>query len=566
MKAPIAHRPVTGARRILRRPSPPRGRGPLRRPLALLYRQSAKARSAAPAAVRAADGRSVSLAPRLQIALHLSFMLNEQHRAYQVPAATFAPVAARLAAPAQRQAWPSRHLSSVEHWRRMDAVGRTPVGAPIGSSPSFEHRGARGDAGPPGRHAVLACAGSGFRPISLSSVGRPGRRSAGSASHAAAAPPWPLREAAGAARLAPIPGNRPDHRRLLVTRLGNGPALVRAGAAARHDSSDASTYRIPSTAEHRGGGGHIDAAVPGRHRPQSQETSIKGGDAVSLRTRSRARGMDASAAGPSGTRSRETSTKGGDAVSLRVRNNARAIDAAAAAPSGTRSQETAAKGGNSVSLRVRNNARGIDAAAAGASGTRSQETSTKGGGAVSLRMPGDERLRVSESRIRLRLPSADLHRAGLAPGRAARPDGTNGTVPGSAQTGLRSISRRLPSVMALASSLSRPERARAPRAADRPSIAMGAPAGRGSPAPLHLAGRQSGRTTAPAPFSSDRAPPPLDFRSAEAPPAPPPPAEARPAATTAPPAAPIDLGAVSRDVISRIEKRLRVERERRGRS
>jgi hypothetical protein len=34
----------------------------------------------------------------------------------------------------------------------------------------------------------------------------------------------------------------------------------------------------------------------------------------------------------------------------------------------------------------------------------------------------------------------------------------------------------------------------------------------------------------------------------------------------APSAAPIDLEAVSRGVIARIEKRLRVERERRGRS
>jgi hypothetical protein len=60
-------------------------------------------------------------------------------------------------------------------------------------------------------------------------------------------------------------------------------------------------------------------------------------------------------------------------------------------------------------------------------------------------------------------------------------------------------------------------------------------------------------------------PPPLDYRR-PAPSAPPVQPEARPVATTAPSAPAIDLEAVSRDVIRRIEQRLRVERERRGRS
>jgi hypothetical protein len=87
----------------------------------------------------------------------------------------------------------------------------------------------------------------------------------------------------------------------------------------------------------------------------------------------------------------------------------------------------------------------------------------------------------------------------------------------------------------------------------------------GIKAPLYLAERQSGRAAAPASYGSGRAPPPLDFRSIAPPPAPAP-AEARPAAPAARPPAPVDLEAISRDVISRIEKRLRVERERRGRS
>jgi hypothetical protein len=88
----------------------------------------------------------------------------------------------------------------------------------------------------------------------------------------------------------------------------------------------------------------------------------------------------------------------------------------------------------------------------------------------------------------------------------------------------------------------------------------------GGDAPLYLAAQPAGRTTAPDSFSPAWAPPPLVYRSAAPPPAPQPQPEARPAAAAAPSAPPVDLEAVSRDVISRIEKRLRVERERRGRS
>jgi hypothetical protein len=100
----------------------------------------------------------------------------------------------------------------------------------------------------------------------------------------------------------------------------------------------------------------------------------------------------------------------------------------------------------------------------------------------------------------------------------------------------------------------------------RTSTGNDVPARRGSRAPLDLAGSPGGRSAQAASFSSGRAPPPLDFRSAAPPPAPSVVPEPRPAATAAPAAAAVDLEAISRDVMSRFEKRLRVERERRGRS
>ncbi|MEA3050188.1 MAG: hypothetical protein QOG84_2024, partial [Sphingomonadales bacterium] len=64
-------------------------------------------------------------------------------------------------------------------------------------------------------------------------------------------------------------------------------------------------------------------------------------------------------------------------------------------------------------------------------------------------------------------------------------------------------------------------------------------------------------------WSARRLPLPLDYRRPEVPPAV---AAAEPAPRSAPatPAA-IDVDALSRDVISRIEKRMRIERERHGR-
>lgn len=193
MKAPIAQRRVTGTRRVPRGRRPRGIRAPLRRPLALLYRQSRMGREVAPALVRGADGRPVPLAPRLQIALHLSLTLNEQHSALPVPAAHLQP-------------------------------GEAGIGPPL----TFGHPIGRGK-------------------MAQSSRSRSGHGSDRPVNGADIAPRWPLRQMAGTAEASNIqmagtteassiardlPG------RLLVTRLGNRPAAVRPKPALRHASSD----------------------------------------------------------------------------------------------------------------------------------------------------------------------------------------------------------------------------------------------------------------------------------------------------------------------------------------
>jgi hypothetical protein len=113
MKPPIARRRITGARRIPGWRRPRGARLPLRRPLPLLYRQLGKARTAAPNAVRAADGRAVPLAARLEIALQLSLTLNEQHRAFRVASAPYRAAPAMLAEPAPktRRSHPAGYLA-----------------------------------------------------------------------------------------------------------------------------------------------------------------------------------------------------------------------------------------------------------------------------------------------------------------------------------------------------------------------------------------------------------------------------------------------------------------------
>ncbi|HEY0413166.1 MAG TPA: hypothetical protein VGD66_08490, partial [Allosphingosinicella sp.] len=291
MKAPIAQRQVTGARRIPRRRRLRGVRAPLRRPLSLLYRQSGKAGTAAPAAVRAADGRAVPLAPRLQIALHLSLTLNEQHRAFAVfaPPRDAAPAIA-AGVPTERSGSTSERLAFAAHSTRVEPAHRTPAGALPAAPKSFRQAHARAAAAQEGRQDGPGYAGPGFRQIALLIAGRPAHGSggpAGSANPSDITPPWPLRQEgsggaagpagpanpsgitppwprqeAGAAKAAYIASGLPGHRRVRVTRLDKRPAVVRA----RHASSGPVTHRTLSAPAHRGGGGHIDAPA-GRPAP-----------------------------------------------------------------------------------------------------------------------------------------------------------------------------------------------------------------------------------------------------------------------------------------------------------
>jgi hypothetical protein len=210
---------------------------------------------------------------------------------------------------------------------------------------------------------------------------------------------------------------------------------------------------------------------------------------------------------------------------------------------------------NPATAAPRGNRRRVAAAAVKAHASPSQPTSAKGRSAASPGPHDGANDFIADTRTAMRTPPADLHHGEPISGRAAQPVGTIEAASGPGQPTSRA--RRLPSVMAFANP---PGRVAPPRAADRLAGVSGIPA-----APLYLAERQSGRATGPAAFATAWAPPPLDFRSIAPPPAPLH-AEPRPAPAPAPPAPTIEVGAISRDVISRIEQRLRVERERRGRS
>ncbi|MDB5719935.1 MAG: hypothetical protein JWP15_553 [Alphaproteobacteria bacterium] len=135
MRRPIAERRVTGAHSIQHRPIARAPRASLHRPIALLYRRFGQARSAPPAVVRAADGRAVPIAPRLQIALHLSLAFNEQNprsRYASAPPAT-APMP-RIASAAARDAEGrkraisrriTRRIISETSWRTADLAQGT---------------------------------------------------------------------------------------------------------------------------------------------------------------------------------------------------------------------------------------------------------------------------------------------------------------------------------------------------------------------------------------------------------------------------------------------------------
>jgi hypothetical protein len=398
----------------------------------------------------------VPLAPRLQIALHLSLTLNEQHYAFFQAAAgpgEAAPVMpAATAAATVRKASTARRFPFAAQMTRVETAYRTPAGARGFSPLSFGPAKARGIAAHAGRLVSLVYAAPGFRQVALPGGSFPGHGYDGPSRDAGVPPPWPLRQEAGAAGPAYIARDRPGRDRLLVTRLGNRPAVVRAGA---HGSSDPVADRTILAAWWPGAGRPVGKAAFGSRNTRLRERLIKSrggasGPVAEVRTRSRPSRAD--------------------------RHGERPPPARADRPGVT----------NRIALR---------SSAAGPAGHR-------------LQRPGQ--------------PAAHL------------------------------IPRRLPGGMAFA--------------VDRLSAASGRPAAPVAAAPLYFAERPVGRAAATASFGSAWTPPPLDYRSAAPPPAPPPHAEARPAPTAIPSPAALDLEAVSRNVIGRIEKRLRIERERRGRS
>lgn len=505
MKAPIAQRRVTGARRIQRRRGPRGAPAPLHRPLALLYRRSGMAGTNAPAAVRAADGRPVPLAPRLQLALNLSFALTEQHRTFQVSAAPYDAAPVMLRASAERKSSTIRRSNFAAPLIRVESYYRAPAGARSGPPPSFGHTGASVNAAHASRHHGLVYASLGPRPIAPSGRSGRGDEPGGPAMEAGVAPPWPPSQGPGATGAESTARHLSGADRLLVARLGNPPAVV------GHSGAELALRLIERRTQLTGAGaGRLVAwARPGaaaRHTPSDPMPD----------------------------------------------------------------RNILAAGGQGAGERV-------DAAAVGSRDSPPQERIVKGSSDV----PPRERRGASRpvADVRLRIPASPADRHGeRPPARAERRSGTDGTArrPGAAAQTAHAhqkpgrlssplVPRRLPGVMAFAS-VPRPGRAGATLAADRPRTVSSPPAARGIPAPLYLAERQSARTTAPASFSAAWTPPSLDFRNAAPPSALPLLAEARPAPAAVPSAAPVDLEAVSRNVISRIEKRLRIERERRGRS
>jgi len=531
MRAPIAQRPVTGARRIPRRRRPRAGRASLRRPLALLYRQSGAARTAAPAAVRAADGGAVPLAPRLQVALHLSFAFNDQRLEFPVSAAPSgaAPaMPAATASPADRpegKASTSRRLIFAAYLRRLETVCRRLREAPIGSRLLFPDAGPRANAVPASAPQGLLHTRSVDRRIAILSGGgtrgqegsaHPTARASGSQSlvytrsidhliallsgdsggqrstHPGAqgvTPPWPLREEAAATWAAHVPAPLPGRGNDSFTRL-----IGRPGAAA------AGTSRGPLGAVRQGAGGR---AVDRERLVLAQPAP----DATADRASPAAPPLLVQPLSPSGT-----------GVGRLVRETL-------VTPPGTSVPRASPR--SPPAMRA----------------------------AAERRLPRRERLTLAQP------TPPDARYATADPASPAAPAGR---PPRGSGIPFSRLARPRPPGGAGIERFFREKRVTLPGASV--SSAIGAVAARAGTAPLYLAERVGGRTLAPGPFDSVWAPPPLDFRSAAPPPAPPPPEEARPAATMAPSAAPIDLEAVSRGVIARIEKRLRVERERRGRS
>jgi hypothetical protein len=524
MKAPIARRRTTGVRGMPRRRSRRRARLPLRRPLALLYRQSGEARSAAPAAVRAADGRPVQIAPRLQIALHLSFAFNAQRfdfAARTAPGGAAPDLPAAAAMPMERRERPSstsERLILAACLRRLEPACRSLGDARIGSQRPVPQSGPRARAAPAGGHQDLV-----HRRLIDLRLAMPGGADRGQApsdpaAPAVAAPPWPLREEAApwASYIrAPLSDRGND---LSISRPGRPGATAAAGASTRHASADAVAYRTPSGAARLSPGGRL----VNRERLASAKPTRPGSAAPPT--------AGAKAAAPPERMLRGSGTPVAPFVHLRP-------------PSGTAVERLTRERHGILPGTYLSQSRktGSPAARTGAAG----------------RIPQRRGLASAQSAAPP-VPSAPADRAGPAAPAGRPPRGSGAPF-------TRLARPRRPAGAGI-DRLVRERRA-APPGASAPFFSPGVPpAALGAATALYLAERATGGTPPPEPFSGVWAPPPLDFRSAEPPPAPSPPEEVPPATTTAPSAAPIDLGAVSRDVISRIEKRLRVERERRGRS
>lgn len=477
MKAPLAQRRVTGARGKSRRPRLPAARAPLRRPLALLYRQSEKASAAKAAAIRPADGPPVPLAPRLQIALHLWLTLNEQRGPLPVAAASGGAACVIEAATAPRGEWESSISGPLSYAAKLRPPGTAYRAAAEANAQGNENRASR--------HERFIRAWPGRRNVMLSRSGRAGQRANAPATYARDLPSWRLREATGTARTASLGGDLAGHYSLLVTRLGSRPTAIRAGTAAWPTSSHPVMVPKHSTAVYRNGGAGGDAAA---RRIASGAPAI----AASLHLAERPYGPTAMSTSP-GSRP------------------------------GQRSDGQGRRAGVTAPWPLRREA-GADKAAYIA-----EDPSVR----PSLLVDRPATVRAGATAWRAASGPVTFWNRFAAAGLSGR--GRIGAPAG------RSVR---------------------PGAADRLSTGNVGPAPPAITAPLYLTQGRGGRTAASIPW----APPPLEFRYAVPPPVSPPQAEAQPAATPVRPPAAVDLEAVSRDVMSRIEKRLRIERERHGRS
>lgn len=174
---------------------------------------------------------------------------------------------------------------------------------------------------------------------------------------------------------------------------------------------------------------------------------------------------------------------------------------------------------------------------------------------------GDPPRRVASPQIGAKAPPAGRPES--------RADLASVLAPAEAERRLGGSAPRALGAAAAAAAAARPVQPRPAPAPGRAAASLtSVRAARAAPPPLYLSSPEARPKAAASAFASAWAPPPLDYR-AKAPASPAPPrseTRAAPAAMSSPAAPELDLEAVSRDVVRRIEKRLRIERERRGRS